>query len=254
MSPFNLFFIEIFLITFIIIFLHRIKNIVGLGIMFIFVGAIQFFQTVLAASVYNEIAPSVVVSPGSAILFCSTLSIILLVFHTEGAKKTRTLIFGVTFSNVIMALLSIITLYQLNYNKNTIDTTFLKEIFHFDITLFLTGTIAMFVDFFLIVICFQTLNYFLPKLPFIIRFYVPFALVALFDSMIYYNLVFINMDYKIDLLFSNIIGKQISVFVLSILIWLYLYLSKQKKTKELPKTSSAILTIFSYYEETPQTK
>ncbi|MFB9097625.1 MULTISPECIES: hypothetical protein [Flavobacterium] len=45
-------------------------------------------------------------STGSSVLFTSTLFCVFLVFHTESLKKTRSLIYGLIFSNIAITHLS----------------------------------------------------------------------------------------------------------------------------------------------------
>jgi hypothetical protein len=249
MNALTLFLTETLLISISIVILHRFKDYFGIGLLLIFLGSVQFIQTILTTTVYNEIFKGVVISPGSAVLYTSTLCCLLLIFHTEGVKKTRTAIFGLLFSNVLLAFLSSMTVKQLQIDSHSLQTDCLKEIFNFDVTLFLVGAILMFVDFFVLIIIYQFVNYKLSNIPAFFKIYLPLLIVGLFDSVVYYSITFISLDNNANLLHSNIIAKQIAVLIFSIVIYLYLRIFKMENVKESPKSFEAVTSIFSFYEE-----
>lgn len=249
MNALTLFLTETLLISISLVILHRFKDYFGIGLLLIFLGSVQFIQTILTTTVYNEIFKGVVISPGSAVLYTSTLCCLLLIFHTEGVKKTRTAIFGLLFSNVLLAFLSSMTVKQLQIDSHSLQTDSLKEIFNFDVTLFLVGAILMFVDFFVLIIIYQFVNYKLNNIPAFFKIYLPLFIVGLFDSVVYYSITFISLDNNANLLHSNIIAKQIAVLIFSIVIYLYLRIFKMENVKESPKSFEAVTSIFSFYEE-----
>ncbi|WP_136667978.1 hypothetical protein [Flavobacterium sp. H122] len=249
MNALTLFLTETLLISIAIVLLHRFKDYFGIGLLLIFLGSVQFIQTILTTTVYNEIFKDIVISPGSAVLYTSTLCCILLIFHTEGVTKTRTAIFGLLFSNVLLAFLSAITVRQLGIDSHSLQTDSLKEIFSFDVTLFLVGAILMFIDFFVLIIIYQFVNFKLSKIPSFFKIYLPLSSVALFDSVVFYSINFISLDNEANLLNSNIIAKQIAVLIFSLIIYMYLRYSKLENVKEMPQSFNAVASIFSFYEE-----
>ena len=60
MNSIQLFLVETCLVAFVITILHRYRNYFGFGLLLIFLGSIQFYQTFLATAVYNEILPNIV--------------------------------------------------------------------------------------------------------------------------------------------------------------------------------------------------
>lgn len=246
MNALTLFIIEIFVISGAILFLHRLRHFLGIGLLLIFLGSVQFYQTVLASSVYNEIYEGVVISPGSAILFNSTLFCVLLIFHTEGVKATRSSIFGVLFSNVLLSILSIITLDQLNVDKHSIFREYLNEIFNFDVTLFLIGTCLLLFDLFLIVIIYQFINLKAKQIPSFFKILIPLSLVGLFDSVMFYSINFFSVDSDLNLLFSNVIGKQLVIIPFSICMYFYLKASKLLQVKEMPQNLDDVICVFTF--------
>lgn len=246
MNALSLLILEIFIISGAILFLHKLRVFLGIGLLLIFLGTVQFYQTILASSVYNEIFDGILVSPGSAILFTSTLFSILLIFHTEGVKVTRTAIFGILFSNVLLAILSIITLYQLKIDTHSIFQEYLNEILNFDVTLFLIGTCILLFDLFLIVIFYQFLNLKLKNSPAFFKIFIPLSVVAFFDSVMFYGINFFSIETNLNLLFSNVIGKQIAASLFSICMYGYLKFSKLLTPKETPNNLDDVIAVFTF--------
>lgn len=249
MNALTLFLTETLLISLAIILLHRFKTYFGIGLLLIFLGAVQFIQTILTTTVYNEIFKEVIISPGSAILYTSTLCCLLLIFHTEGVQKTRTAIFGLLFSNVLLALLSAITVKQLQIDSHSIQSDNLREIFNFDVTLFLVGAVLMFIDFLILIIIYQFVNFKLGTLPSFFRIYIPLCIVGFFDAFVFYNINFISIENDTNLLYSNIVAKQFAILIFSLFLFFYLRITKMETAKELPKSLEAVVAIFSFYEE-----
>ena len=114
MSSFLLILLEFLYVAIVIILLYKLKPLFGLSLLFIFIGANQYLQTILAASFSIRLG-SLSFSPGSVILFSSSLFAVLLVYLNEGVKKTRTLIYGIVLANISLAIISLITFTQLKY-------------------------------------------------------------------------------------------------------------------------------------------
>ena len=55
-------------------------------------------QVVLATSVYIEVVPGVIVSPGSVVMFTATLFAVLLVYIHEDMIEARKLIYGLVMA------------------------------------------------------------------------------------------------------------------------------------------------------------
>lgn len=243
MNALLLLLLEVIVVAVAVLFLHRFRAPFSSGLLLIFLGSVQFYQTVLASSVYNEILPGIVVSPGSAVLFTSTFFCVLLLFHSEGLKTTRTAIFGVLFSNVLLSLLSFISMMQLDLDKHSNNKEYLSEVFNFDVSLFLTGSILLFLDLILIVMLYQLLNFKAARLPFFFKLYLPLSLIALFDSVVFYSVNFFHLNLTVDLLYSNLIGKQITILVFSCCLYLYLRFSKQTAPFETPQDKEDVISL-----------
>ena len=80
---------EAIIIALLVLFLFRMRSRFGLSPLYITLGVFQPVQTILAATVYVEILPGLIISPGSVIMFTATLFVILLVYIFEDATETR---------------------------------------------------------------------------------------------------------------------------------------------------------------------
>lgn len=244
-DPFFLLISETLVVALMIIVLHSVMRQYGNGPLFIFLGAVQFFQTILASSVYNVFFDTLIFSPGSTVLFSSTLFSIFLVFHTESIKKTRSLIYGLVFSNIIITVLSYISLEQAIIDKNSRNLVYLQNIFNFDISLFLTGTSLLYIDSILLIILYEFLNYKIKGYLFL-KIFIVTSVVNLFDSVVFYTLNFFSYENFSDLLLGNVIGKQITVIFFSIIIYIYLSLIYKKERLTKPRNLKEVFKIFSF--------
>ena len=247
LDPFFLLISETFIVALITIIMHSVIRQYGIGPYFIFIGAIQFFQSILASSVYNRFFENFLFSPGSTVLFSSTLFSIFLIFHTESIKKSRSLIYGLIFSNIIITVLSYISLEQALADENSANLIFLQNIFNFDIKLFFTGTTLLYIDSLLIIIFYEFLNYKI-KGKLFIKIILVNSAVNLFDSIIFYSLNFYSKENFKELLIGNVFGKQITVIIFSILIYIYLNLSYKKERVLKPKKIKDIFKILAFNE------
>lgn len=245
LDPFFLLIAETFVVAIMIIIMHSVIRQYGIGPLFIFLGSIQFFQTILASSVYNVFFESYIFSPGSTVLFTSTLYSIFIIFHTESIKKTRSLIYGLVFSNIIITVISYISLEQAIADKNSGNLIFLQNIFNFDISLFLTGTSLLYIDAMLLIIFYEFLNYKIKGRLFL-KIILVTSTVNLFDSVVFYSLNFFNNENFYDLLIGNILGKQITVLFFSIIVYIYLNLIYKKERLTRPKNLREVCKIFSF--------
>ena len=124
--------LETIIIGLMILALYAAKKHFGIGLLFVFLGTMQFFQTILSDKVYNLYFDTFLFSPGSTIIFMSTLFAVLLIFKNENIIKVRSAIYGIVISNIILVFLSYISLEQILTDNHSKNTTFLTEIFNFD--------------------------------------------------------------------------------------------------------------------------
>jgi hypothetical protein len=244
MNALYLFLFEIILLSILVIILHKLRTILGNGVLYIFLGGVQYFQTILACSVYNKIPGDYIISPGSAVIFTATLYAILLMFHTEPIVKTRTIIYGLLFSNIIITFLSIITYEQLTVDNYSVNVEFLKTILNYDMTIYMVGSCLFFVDAMLLIIIYQFLNFKMNLLPLFLKFLFPLSIVSLFDSVIFYSVNYFSLADSSNLMISSIVGKQFSVLIFAVVATIYLKVIKKEISQNAPKNFADVIAIF----------
>lgn len=227
-----------------ILFMHGMRKQIGYGALYVFVGALQFFQTLLVSNVYDNNFLGFLFSPGSTIFYTSTLFVIFLTSYSENLIKTRGLIYGLLISNIAITLFSHFLLIHSETDVKS-SSIFLEELLNFELTLFLTGTSLLYLEGMMIVILFQILELKLPKLPLFLKIYLTMAAVCLFDSVVFYTFFYIKEDNYEELMLGNIVGKQITVVILSFLFYFYLTQFANIKSKR-PKNFREILKIFTF--------
>ena len=146
MDTFIYLLLETLIVGLMILGLHASKKHFGIGLLFVFLGTMQFFQTILSGNVYNLYFDVFLFSPGSTLIFISTLFAIILIFRNESIIRVRSAIYGIVFSNIILVFLSYISLEQILTDSYSRNTTFLAEIFNFDISLFFSGIVLLYLD------------------------------------------------------------------------------------------------------------
>lgn len=231
MDSFIYLLIETLIIGLMIIGLHASKKYFGIGLLFVFLGTVQFFQTILSSNVYNLYFDVLVFSPGSALIYTSTLFTILLIFRSESVIKVRSIIYGIIVSNIILVFLSYISLEQILADSYSRNATFLTEIFDFDINLFITGTALLYFDMILILFLFRYVESKFPK-NYFLQFFISSVITSFLDSFLFYTLNFyVEVNYS-DLLIGNIAGKVFVCFALSVLFAFYFLVNPQKENKK----------------------
>ena len=111
---------ELIFVSLLIILFYRLKPRFGLAPLYILLGTNQYFQTVLASSFYINYFGKLSISPGSIILFSSSLFAILFIYIKEGVRSTQVLIMGIVLANLSVTFLASITHLQETVMKDII--------------------------------------------------------------------------------------------------------------------------------------
>lgn len=182
----------------------------------------------------------------ASVLFTSTLFCILLVFQTESIKKVRSLIYGLLLSNIATTLLCYISLEQIYIDNKSLNVEFIKNIFSYNTEIFLFATVLLYLDSILLIILYELLNYKFKQKYLFLKIIITTSVICLFDSIMFFSLNYFSEDYYLDLIIDNIIGKQITVLLFSITIYIYLILIGKKVRSGNPKKIKDVLKIFSF--------
>ena len=215
---------ETIIIALLVLFLFRMKSRFGLTPLYVTLGVFQPIQALLASTVYVEILPGVIVSPGSVIMFTASQFVILLVYICEDAIETRKAIYGIVFANLTMTLLLFILGVQLEllHTLNFLDLS--PEILNRNARIMLTGTIVLFADVVLIIFVYEAIWRLITKNLFL-RIYLTMALVLSFDSLAFVTGAFYDQPNYVTILTSAIIGKLVMAAFYALILAVYLRLA-----------------------------
>lgn len=197
---------EAVIIALLVLFLFRIRSSFGLSPLYITLGVFQPIQVLLASSVYAEILPGVVISPGSVIMFTASLFAVLLVYIREDALETRKVIYGIMLANLTMTLLLYIFGMQLGLADTLNFLSLPREIFSQNARVMLTGTLSLFADVLLIIFVYE-MAWRLIKKNLFLRIYLTMAVVLAFDSLAFATGAFYGQPNYGAILTSGLIGK-----------------------------------------------
>lgn len=222
---------EFLLIASCILLLFKFRNKVGLAPLYILLGTIQYLQANLERSFNLALFNDYTIYPNSIILFSAVLFAALLIYIREGAASSRTLLFGIIISNIIMTFIFEITYIQqiidIQINNLPDHTVNLVKI---NTKYFLSGTLILVLDFVLLAIIFQYLIEKANKLPFFLNIFISLFSILIFDALVYNIVLFYGSPTFKTSLISHIIGKSCSALIFSTILYFYLKYFDNKTT------------------------
>ena len=213
--------LEFLLISSSILFLFKYRTKFGLAPLYILLGSVQYLQALSGTMVSFKIFEEYPIYPGSVIIFSAVLFAIILIYIKEGVASARTLIIGIIISNIILSALFGITYVQ-EHATQIISVEDSSSIFQINYKYFITGTIILFLDFFLLVIIYQFLISKLNKLYFFLILFISLFSVLLFDSLAFNFILKYGTPIFTSSLIGHIIGKSFSAVIFSFILYIYL--------------------------------
>jgi len=199
---------EAITIALLVLFLFRIRSRFGLSPLYVSLGVFQPIQVLLASSIYVEILPGMVVSPGSIIMFTASLLAVLLVYIREDAIEARKVIYGVMVANLTMTLLLLIFSVQLGLPGTLNFLGLPREIFNQGARVMVTGTLVLFCDVILVIFIYEAMSLFITRFPFL-RIFATMAIVLIFDTTAFATGAFFGQPLFRSILIAGIIGKVV---------------------------------------------
>ena len=112
----------------------------------------------------------------------------------------------------------------------------------------MTGTCLLYIDSVLLIVMYEFLNLKLNSKYLLLKIFIPLSFVSLFDAIVFYGINLFSLSNSSDLLISSIVGKQVVVTVFSIMMYLYLRLTKNTLPKKEPENLKQIFSIFTFSE------
>lgn len=211
---------ETILLALIILLVFRLRRTLGRGLVYAVLTMMGYIQIFLSSSVYHEVLPGIIVSPGSIVMFNGMMFAVLMFYIREDAAETRKLIYAMFIANLIMSLLLLIFDWHLqNYEfiNPTIDSaSFIRN----GGWVMLVDTFGLLVDVFLIIVVYEKVAKWIK--PLFWRIYLAIGLMQVVNSIMFMGLSFWNSPIVVEQIYSAIIGKLYTGIFFTALIYVYL--------------------------------
>ncbi len=231
MDTINFYQISIFIfqglvVASLILLLFRLRTVMGLGLLFTSLGLFQFIQVFLASTLYFEVSETLVVSPGSSVLFSATLFAVLLIYIKEDAITARKLIYALVIANIVLCFLLLSFRWNIEgaYSYNPFDIS--TEFFYTNVFVLFVGTGILFIDSILIIFIFEFISKHISHL--FLRILYTMVIVLSFDAICFTLGSFWFFEDISKILYSGLVSKIFMAFFYSILFTIYLkYFEKE---------------------------
>lgn len=200
--------------------LFNARRVLGSAAIYTTVGVFYYLATLLAGTTFVNVAPGLLLSPGSVALFPACLFAVLLVYIREDAKEARTMIYGLLAANVSASFLGLLVVQHLNGPLAVNPLGLPPELFVQSPRLFIVGTLAMYADTILIILVYEWVSRAIRPLFF--RIWTSLALVLLIDTLAFVTGGFIEHPAYFEILLSGALGKTAAAAVYALALTLYL--------------------------------
>jgi diguanylate cyclase (GGDEF)-like protein len=204
-----------------LILLFRMRFRFGISFLYISLGVLQYLHAQLALSVYVQVAPGIVVSPGSVVIFAGSFFIILLVYIREDALEARKICYGILAASVITTVLAFLFGVAMRLPSARILSALPQAFFQQSARLTIVSIAALTVDVLLIIIVYEALGRWLRRLPFL-RTFLSLTMVLAVDTVLFVTGSFVESPEYGLFLTSGLIGKSVASLFYSAILSLYL--------------------------------
>ena len=227
-------FIQCLIVGSLLLLLFRLRTYLGLSLLFTALGVFQYMQVFLVSSIYIEVVPGVMVSPGSMIMFTGSLFAILLVYIREDALQTRKVVYALLAANIVLASLHFIFNWAIDGQYVKLLFEIPEGFFAINARILLIGTLLLILDAFLIIYLYDIISRFINTLFF--RIFIVMAIVLSIDTVLFSIGAFAGTGQVKTSLISGFIGKLSSSVIYSVIFSVYLvYIEKEFVKRDPPK-------------------
>lgn len=211
---------ETIILSLIFLVVFRLRRALGIGLVYAVLTMMGYIQVFLSSSVYHEILPGILVSPGSIVMFTGMMYAVLMFYIREDAAETRKLIYAMFIANMVMTILLLIFDNHINsyHSLNPGNTS--VSFFNNGSWVMLVNTFGLLLDVFLIIIIYEKVAQWIK--PLFLRIYVTMGLMQIVNSIFFMGLSFWNSPLVFEHIYSAIIGKLYTGVFYSAFVYLYL--------------------------------
>jgi PAS domain S-box-containing protein len=229
-------FFQCFIVAALLLTLFRLRTVFGLGLLFTALGAFQYMQVFLVSSLYIELMPGILVSPGSMVLFTGSLFVILLIYIREDALETRKVIYALVAANLALILLQLVFGWSIDNESVKNIYNLPKEFFTDNALILLLGTLFLFVDAFLLIFIYEAISRIISSL--FLRIFFSMVLILCFDSVFFSMIAFLGTEQFENVLISSLLSKISAALIYSVLFTVYLFYFDKTNGKKDAKIDS----------------
>ena len=227
--------------------LFHARRVLGLAPVYTTVGVLYFLATLLAGSTFVQVAPTLLMSPGSVALFPACLFAVLFVYIREDADEARHMIYGLLAANVAASLLGLLVSRHLQGPLAFNPLGLPPELFVQTPRLIAVGTLALFADTVLIILAYEALSRAVrPLLP---RLYLSLALVLALDTLVFVTGGFVEHPAYLEILASGVLGKLAAALIYALALWLYLVRSQAAPREAGPRRLGELFQVLTYQQK-----
>lgn len=245
-SQLIVFFLMATVVAIILVVLFRLRFRFGLTPLYVTLGVFQPLQILLASSIYAEILPGIIVSPGSVIMFTANLFAILLIYIREDAQEARTIIFGIILANLALSGLMLLFAWQTQLSGTLNFLNLPPGLFNQSVRITLSGTFALFADILLIIFVYEAVWRFISKYK-LLCIYLTVALILIVDTLIFATGAFWGQANYASILYSGIIGKLLMAIPYTLIVTTHLRFGETDQRK--PHSFEDIFNTLSYIQK-----
>ena len=186
------------------------------------VGVLQLFQNLLAATVYVQLAPGVLIGPGSVVVFTANLSMVLLVYIREDALEARKLAYGVMSANILAGVLMYLTGVLLEHPMVVNLSGAPPQMFRQSLRVSIASTVALAVDVIGIILLYEAVSHHVRR-SYFLRIWITLEAVLAVDTVLFCTGAFLGQPHYGAILVWNLLGKSISGLFFAAMLRVYLH-------------------------------
>lgn len=198
----------------------RLRGWFGQSLVYIILGVIFQYAALLAAGMYLQITPWLVVSPGSVVLFPAVLFLVIFVYMSSDAVEARKLIYAVAGANVVFLPLGLVVALQLQSPIVINPTHLAAALFTIQPRIVIPSAIVLYLDTLLVCLCYEFVSHFTRSIVW--RVFVSLTVTLYFDSIVFVTAAFAGETGFTNILLSQLAGKTVAALIYSIVLAVYL--------------------------------
>lgn len=244
-----LLFLETVLVSSILLLFFRLRSIMGLAPIYTMLGVFFQLANLWSATIYIRITPELLLSPGSVVLFPSSILAVLFIYIREDAAEARRLIYALLASDIVGSILSLMVVLHLQdphvFNPFHLSPALFVNMPRLD----LVGSITLYIDAILIILVYEFLASRCRSLFWSI--YLSMTAVLIFDTVVFVTGGFFEQPTYLSILLSGLLGKSITSILYSSVLAVYLTRFDVTRTDatEHPKALGDLFEVLTYRQK-----